>query len=107
MLLYEKLDTLVLRPENAFESVERFRKRHFPYTVDQVVGVGHELLFICTGQIVLLRQSKPNRLRRAYSGSDVSFYDIDEQGGKSQASRYFNTHNRMFYAMRPGPADVM
>lgn len=72
MLLYEQLDTFMLRPKNGLEPVERFRKRHLTYTAGQIIGIGDDLLFRCQRQIVFSRKSETHGLGRCNARPDVS-----------------------------------
>ncbi len=107
MLLYEQLDTFVVRPQNILEPVERFVKRHLAYAADQIVGIGDDLFFRCQRQIIFPRKSEPNRFSCGNACADVSLNDKHELLWKTKLSRDLNPCNRMFNAVRPGPADVM
>jgi len=78
MLLYKKLDTLVVRSQYVLEPVERFEKRHLAYAAGQIIRIGDYLLFSRQRQIIFLRQSQLHCFSGRNTGADVSFNDTHE-----------------------------
>ena len=90
MLLYKKLKTFVVGPQNILEPVERFVKRHLAYTAGQIVSIGDDLLFGCQRQIIFLRKSEPHRFSCSNACADVSLNDKHQLIRKTELARNFD-----------------
>jgi hypothetical protein len=107
MLLYEELDAFMVRPQNLFEPVECFIKRHFPGSTDQIISVRNDLFFRRQRNIILFRKAQPLCFIRRDPCSDVPLNDIDECRGKPEGRCDLDARKRMLDAVSPRSSDIM